>query len=829
MPSSSPGPARRQPGRRRWWPGLAALGLVLLGLACFVAGAATATFCYQDELARGLLLRVLARLERPGIALRVERVLPRGLHGVTLYGLHYAPRPGQAGGGALSVDVGALDIRWSDAALWRGRLELTSVELIAPRVKLDLRQGLGDLQRELAPFRRLLARKGPAAGQLPARDGDEVEEAEPAAKLPRLQVQGGVLELTNLGLGLDELALSLVQREGGLELEGTFRPLGLQGGPCRIAGKLAGGLRQGDVQLDCATPLTLRRGEVALHAARLGLSIGQLSSLISERERQRLLLPHAPESGSGETRLSIAVPSLEVIAPVPGDAEPRPRLSGALRIVLGDGATVGVEADLHTLPAGKVVLLGHLQPQLRQAVLDLHAEGLDLAQSPLPALLPGMLSSGTLDADVAVDLVEHGRRVDVIGQVQVRDLVYFHERLARSPVPFASLEADLDLSFDIAQRRLESVASRLRLNRIPLDLDGEVDLGRGKPLVRLSCGTGRIEAADLAASVPKELIPRLHVRGLEGHASFAASLMLDIANPEGLRLRIDADVNKLKIRSLGAGLEVEALAHPFVHTWEDEEREELYRLESGPGSASWVPLNEVPRILLTAILAQEDGGFHGHHGFSLLHVKGSLIQNLRSGRFARGASTISMQLARNLFLGREKLLSRKLQEVVLTWRLEQELDKERILELYVNVIEWGRGVFGLRAAAAHYFGKAPFELGVAECLFLSTAIPRPRAVDKLFLAGKGASRYHTSTIKWMMQLLHQRGHLDAEQYRFAQEEPIRLRDPATIPPPLKNLWDTVPHRGGSHQIAPSPRPEEEEEEDAESEGRADEDEVLMER
>ncbi|MBM4319231.1 MAG: DUF748 domain-containing protein, partial [Deltaproteobacteria bacterium] len=407
---------------------------MILGLAGFLLGSLTGACCYRSDLASLLLRKVLARLQRPGAELGVERIQPRGLGGVTLYGLRFTTRAGPENGGALAVQLEAVQLRWSVSALWAGQLRLTTVELLAPRVSLDMRQGLGTVLRELEPLRALLAARRAGAAPAPQQPGG------PAAALPELSIVGGQLELVGLGLGLEDLRLSSRQDadpDGGYLLEGTLRPLGLKGGPCRIAGKLGQGLQQGEVVLDCDTPLTLQREDVALHAPRLRLSIGQSSSLVAEQERERLLL--SPALAGGVERLNIAVPSLEVVAPVPGDAQPRPRLFGAVRVVLGEDTMVGVEADLHTPPAGRVIVLGHLLPQQRQVALDLHVEGLDLARSPLPALLPGRLTSGVLDADVAVDLVEHGQRLDVIGRVKVSDVELYHESLTRDPVPFTSL------------------------------------------------------------------------------------------------------------------------------------------------------------------------------------------------------------------------------------------------------------------------------------------------------------------------------------------------------------------------------------------------------
>ena len=125
------------------------------------------------------------------------------------------------------------------------------------------------------------------------------------------------------------------------------------------------------------------------------------------------------------------------------------------------------------------------------------------------------------------------------------------------------------------------------------------------------------------------------------------------------------------------------------------------------------------------MLTTEDGGFFRHHGFNTCAIRTALIANIKAGRFVRGASTITMQLAKNLFLSREKTLSRKLEELILTDYLEQTFTKDEMMELYLNVIEFGPDVYGVTAAADHYFGRTPAELNLAECLFLASLLPQP--------------------------------------------------------------------------------------------------------
>jgi monofunctional glycosyltransferase len=139
----------------------------------------------------------------------------------------------------------------------------------------------------------------------------------------------------------------------------------------------------------------------------------------------------------------------------------------------------------------------------------------------------------------------------------------------------------------------------------------------------------------------------------------------------------------------------------------------------------WIPLSRIPRQVVDAIVVAEDGTFYEHGGIDWFEVQESIEKNLEEGRAARGASTITQQLAKNLYLSTSKDPIRKVKEAIITLLLEHQLSKQRILELYVNIIEWGRGVFGIDAAARTYFGKSASSLTLEEGVRLAAVIPSP--------------------------------------------------------------------------------------------------------
>jgi monofunctional biosynthetic peptidoglycan transglycosylase len=159
-----------------------------------------------------------------------------------------------------------------------------------------------------------------------------------------------------------------------------------------------------------------------------------------------------------------------------------------------------------------------------------------------------------------------------------------------------------------------------------------------------------------------------------------------------------------------------------------------------------------------------------HHGFDFYEIKESIKKNLQRGGYARGASTITQQLAKNLFLSTDKSIHRKLKEAILTIRLERALSKRRILEIYLNVIEWGPDIYGVEAAARVYFGKRAQSLDAAESAALAAMIPSPLRLqpDKNM---KSLKVRQERVLGWMKMA----GHLTEEEYRAAVEQPLRFR------------------------------------------------------
>ncbi|MGD9897566.1 MAG: monofunctional biosynthetic peptidoglycan transglycosylase [Calditrichaceae bacterium] len=173
----------------------------------------------------------------------------------------------------------------------------------------------------------------------------------------------------------------------------------------------------------------------------------------------------------------------------------------------------------------------------------------------------------------------------------------------------------------------------------------------------------------------------------------------------------------------------------------------------------WVAFDNVPEILKKSIRITEDASFYSHEGVDRIELWESVKRNWEKGRYARGGSTITQQLAKNLFLSTEKSLLRKVKEIIIARKMEQTLSKNRIFQLYLNVIEFGPGIFGVEAASRSYFSKSVTELNLEEAVRLTAVIPRP-----LITSPTDNSRWLNWKSRWILGKLLKYGYISQGEY-----------------------------------------------------------------
>ncbi|MBN1255358.1 MAG: monofunctional biosynthetic peptidoglycan transglycosylase [Deltaproteobacteria bacterium] len=182
----------------------------------------------------------------------------------------------------------------------------------------------------------------------------------------------------------------------------------------------------------------------------------------------------------------------------------------------------------------------------------------------------------------------------------------------------------------------------------------------------------------------------------------------------------------------------------------------------GQQNPHWTPLSNTPPALQWSVIVAEDDTFYRHNGFNFSAMRDAFWENIKKRKPVRGGSTITQQLAKNLYLSKKKSLLRKLKEAVITRRLERTLSKNRILELYVNIIEWGPGVYGVGEASWHYFRKIPSDLNFYESVLLAAIIPSPRLYNPRKYPERALERYRT-----VLELMYLSKRITLDQYEAA--------------------------------------------------------------
>lgn len=174
----------------------------------------------------------------------------------------------------------------------------------------------------------------------------------------------------------------------------------------------------------------------------------------------------------------------------------------------------------------------------------------------------------------------------------------------------------------------------------------------------------------------------------------------------------------------------------------------------------WIPFGNIPEILKNTVRITEDASFYWHKGVDYEELKEAVKKNIREKRLVRGASTITQQLAKNLYLSTDKSVLRKIKEYLIARRLERALSKDRIFELYLNVIEFGQGIYGVRAAARHFFGVDVAELTLEEIVRLTAVIPRPLKTSPV-----SESRWLRWKCRWILGKLKLYQYISEEEYQ----------------------------------------------------------------
>lgn len=382
---------------------------------------------------------------------------------------------------------------------------------------------------------------------------------------------------------------------------------------------------------------------------------------------------------------------------------------------------------------------------------------------PLLALLDAdpFLRAGEVTGSMSASVDLAARSGELAMDVQVQGAHVHAPMITRDPILIPSMGVRSDLFVDVPGKALSLSSLEVDLGDVrPVKLKGHILAAQPGWRFEIDALGRDLEASALKQALPPAISRPMKGSALTGHFGFDLHASGHSAYPKSLRLTFDID-GDVEVLHDGPDADIHALASAGAPGMRGDPT-------GGPHipthAAEWIPYDNLPTHVPRGLLAAEDATFFEHNGFDFGGLARAMMHNLDVGRMERGGSTITQQLIKNLYLTHDRTAIRKLQEAYLTWRIETELSKERILEIYLNIVHWGRDVYGIHQAAQHYFGSAPEALSIEQIALLSAILPNPHRFGDQLLRGLLASSRLTK-FEHIMSNLRYLGDISAEEYR----------------------------------------------------------------
>ena len=327
-------------------------------------------------------------------------------------------------------------------------------------------------------------------------------------------------------------------------------------------------------------------------------------------------------------------------------------------------------------------------------------------------------------ANVKLKATEVNGRLDVTGNFSMHSLLVSHWRIAPKDAHFPKMEFAMKAFVDKDSLGL-APGTLFTLNELPISISTSY---ARKPIRKFAIQSSfeTKDAQQVFDAMPGGMFYTFDGFKAKGELKYDLNCVIPIDEPSQIVFNSSLQKNKFQIISYGTE-NFSKIVSPFSFIAMDGELA-IRSFSVGPENPNYTPFNFISPYLINSVLTAEDPSFMNHGGFVMESFRESIATNIKEKRFARGGSTISMQLVKNVYLSRNKSVSRKLEEVLIVWLIEHQrlISKERMLEVYLNIIEWGPNVYGVGEASRFYFDKSPDELTLSESIFLASLIPSPK-------------------------------------------------------------------------------------------------------
>lgn len=349
--------------------------------------------------------------------------------------------------------------------------------------------------------------------------------------------------------------------------------------------------------------------------------------------------------------------------------------------------------------------------------------------------------------------------IELLFKTKVDKLQIQGKRIAETVVETDSVSANLIFKITPLSYCIDTL-SKINFNK----LTANVGLCyKNDSIIDLSFKIGNHKWQELIESLPKGLFHNISGMRLNGEFNYNLLVNLNTNNPDSLII---------EPKLISKGFYIQSYGNTNFNALNDTVSHKVYNegifikdIRIGEGK-EYVSLDKISPFLRWAIITSEDGSFYNHRGFDLDGIRYAMTCNIKEKRFARGGSTISQQLVKNLYLNRNKNITRKFEEFLIVWMIENNaiVSKDRMLEIYLNIIEWGPNVYGVKDASHFYFNKKPNELSLQEALFLAYIVPRPTKFKWVFEDENHLKPFMLNSFEFVSQKMLNRGYITENDY-----------------------------------------------------------------
>jgi len=398
----------------------------------------------------------------------------------------------------------------------------------------------------------------------------------------------------------------------------------------------------------------------------------------------------------------------------------------------------------------------------RRSSITLQAS-MDEGKKPLPLLYHKFgitISFDTLNLRVtANELSRNGIQLEL--NSSVKSLEVFSERISDQTIRVLNGGFDLDITVSPEHYLIDST-STIDLNGLKAKL--YLKYIAEQRFLAFKFITGDFPSQRLFDALPDGLFTNLKGIKTNGDIDFSLEFSISLDNPDSVYLNPKLITKNFGIARNGYR-NFSALSDTFSHDVYDE-GQFVRTIHLGSRNKEFRTISQISPLIIDAVITSEDGGFFNSNGFDIDAFKYAISQNIKQKRFARGGSTITMQLIKNLYLNKNKNLFRKFEEYLIVWLIESQgiVTKERLLEIYLNIIEWGQDIYGVDEACHYYFDKDPQNVTLDEAIYLASVIPRPKKFKYLFERDGNLKSFMEDDFNFVGTKMLQRGMISEEQF-----------------------------------------------------------------